>query len=96
MSYNQTDSDVWREELAEAHMTGLHFLSEHEYDAAISGVTLEGLLVYDAMKVVEIAQKLLKCTTEEAHEYAEFEIFGSFFANSPMYFWPVEKHEALE
>jgi hypothetical protein len=69
-----------REELAEDWDTELLFLSEEEFDEAIIGVSErigdEPVVAYDTTKIVEILSRSM--TVDEAYEYFEFNILGSY------------------
>lgn len=48
--------------------------------------TPEGLVtVYDKNRVIHILKKTNKMTQEEAEEYADFNIFSSYFYRNPLY-----------
>jgi len=69
-----------REELAGEWGTELLFLSEEEFDEAIIGVSErigdEPVVAYDTTKIVEILSRSM--TVDEAYEYFEFNILGSY------------------
>ena len=69
-----------REALAEAWDAELLFLSEEEFDEAIIGVSErigdEPVVAYDTTKIVEILSHSM--TVDEAYEYFEFNILGSY------------------
>ena len=69
-----------REALAEDWDAELLFLSEEEFDEAIIGVSErigdEPVVAYDTTKIVEILSRSM--TVDEAYEYFEFNILGSY------------------
>jgi hypothetical protein len=69
-----------REALAEDWDAELLFLSEEEFDEAIIGVSErigdEPVVAYDTTKIVEILSHSM--TVDEAYEYFEFNILGSY------------------
>ena len=69
-----------REELAGEWGTELLFLSEEEFDEAIIGVSErigdEPVVAYDTTKIVDILSRSM--TVDEAYEYFEFNILGSY------------------
>lgn len=69
-----------REALAEEWDTELLFLSEEEFDEAIIGVSErigdEPVVAYDTTKIVDILSRSM--TVDEAYEYFEFNILGSY------------------
>ena len=69
-----------RDELAQEWDTELLFLDEDEFDEAIIGVSErmgdEPVVAYDTTKIVEILSRSM--TVDEAYEYFEFNILGSY------------------
>ena len=69
-----------REALAEEWDAELLFLSEEEFDEAIIGVSErigdEPVVAYDTTKIVDILSRSM--TVDEAYEYFEFNILGSY------------------
>ena len=69
-----------RDELAQEWDTELLFLDEDEFDEAIIGVVermgYEPVVAYDTTKIVEILSRSM--TVDEAYEYFEFNILGSY------------------
>ena len=69
-----------REALAEDWDAELLFLSEEEFDEAIIGVSErigdEPVVAYDTTKIVDILSRSM--TVDEAYEYFEFNILGSY------------------
>jgi hypothetical protein len=69
-----------RKALAEDWDAELLFLSEEEFDEAIIGVSErigdEPVVAYDTTKIVEILSHSM--TVDEAYEYFEFNILGSY------------------
>lgn len=58
----------------------------HGFDSAIIGVTDEGALVYSKELMVGIVIKVDGVTDEDAWEYLEFNVFGSYLGElSPIY-----------
>jgi hypothetical protein len=69
-----------RDELAGEWDTPLLFLAEEEFDEAIIGVAErigdEPVVAYDTTKIVSILSRSM--TVDEAYEYFEFNILGSY------------------
>lgn len=48
----------------------------YEYDEAIFGVTMDGNIIYDYNKIIELLCTEYGMTEEEAVEYVDFNMFG--------------------
>ena len=57
------------------------------YDSCILGVTYDGTkIIYDAIKIIEALVEDDEMTEEDATEYFEFNILGSYLGeNTPVY-----------
>lgn len=95
MSYTNEQSIAWRTEVCESHGEGLLFLVEPHFDKAFIGVSYEGLVTYDAQKIVDALMEANGWIAEDAHEYADFNIFNSYGDLSPIYIWPFNRHPEL-
>jgi hypothetical protein len=96
MSYGQVDADVWRMDLSEEFNLPLTFLPDPLFDSAVVGIAHEGVVIYDAQKVVDIVAKRDNLNKEAAHAYADMNIFTDYSMTSPMFFWPVVKPPGLQ
>lgn len=67
-------SHEYREALIKNYGDGLRFLTEPEFDKAVLGVSIDGRISYDAVKIVSVIGTLLNKDTLDAHAYLELSI----------------------
>lgn len=83
----QAKSFEFRERLAAAYGEGIMFMFEPEMDAAVIGVSHDGQVTYDGMKVIEILMDREGLDSLDAHEFFDFNIAGAKGEGYPIFIW---------
>ena len=79
-------TEQFRDELCErTGFESLVFLTEEEYDTCVVGVSLEGQVIYDEEAIRMLLQHNHGMDAEEARDYFDFNIAGSYIANGPVF-----------